>query len=532
MKKIDTGNSSFEKLIMNENLYVDKTNFLYNLITDGGTYYFCSRPRRFGKTLMLSTLEAIFKGKKELFKGLYIDSTDYDWEKYPVIHLDFSLLDTSSAKLLKKDLANRMISIAEKYGITVKDSGSPKAVYLKVISELAEINKVVILIDEYDNPLSRNIQSSKLQVIRDAIRDFFDVVKGSSPYLRFCLITGITRFSKVSIFSAMNNLTDISMKDEYATAFGYTQDELEKNFSAYIDKAVSENGSITGDEYLSQVKNWYNGYRFSPKSETVYNPVSIGSFFENGGNLFINYWINTGGMTSLLVDVARHVKFDFNTDEELSVSLNKIMTVDIIQMAQTEISKENFIALLYQSGYLTIKNAMPIGGSYLLSFGYPDKEVEQGLTEILLPVYLGSAAKKFASFNILKFFYLGEIAKAIEIFEDIFASISYHELVFNAENAWHASMSSMLRLMGADIVDERTTSIGRIDCVLRCPEKIYIIEYKFNQSAEDAIRQIKENRYFEPYLSSKEEVHLLGINFSTSKRNIIEWKDERFPSCD
>ena len=526
MKRIDTSNSSFESLILNGNLYVDKTEYLYNLIATQRLYYFCSRPRRFGKTLTVSTLDAIFRGKRHLFRGLFIDGTDYDWEEYPVLHLDFSMLDTSSPELLKMDLVNTVIDIVASYGVSVEYNGSPKAVYQKTIRELSKINKVVILVDEYDNPLSRNLTNSNLVEIKNVVRDFFDVVKGSSDCLRFCFITGITRFSKVSIFSSMNNLTDISMSSESACAFGYTQKELEENFSSAIDDAVAGTENMKRDEYLSLMKEWYNGYRFSPDSETVYNPVSIGSFFMNGGNLFINYWINTGGMPTILVDTAKHVRFDITKDREIAVSLNKIMTVDIVQMAQTEVSKENFIALLYQSGYLTIEKAISVGGSYLLSFGYPDREVEQGLTEILLPVYLGTAARNFDSLRILSYFYSGETDKAVESFVGIFSSISYHELIFNAENAWHASMSSMLRLMGADIIDERSTNIGRIDCVLKCPDILYIIEYKFNLSADEAVAQIKNSRYAEPYMECGKEIHLLGIDFSTEKKNIMEWKEE------
>ena len=525
MKTINRGNSTFEVLRTNDYVYIDKTKYLYNLIKDDGSYYFLSRPRRFGKSLTLSTLESIFKGKRELFKGLFIDTLDYDWKEYPVIHIDFSDITYNSTEGLKDKIRNNLLFIAGVYGVILPDFYDYDEAFKFLIIELAKREKVVVLIDEYDSLLNSNINNENIEGIREVLRGFYSVLKASSANIRFCFITGVTKFSKMSIFSSMNNLVDMSMSDEYSTMLGYTQKELEENFSEYIEKAVKDNKK-NREEYLAQIKRWYDGYKFSANGESVYNPVSIGLFFSEGGKVFNNYWINTGGMTYLLTEIAKKVKFDISLDTSIPVSTDILQSTDIIQLTRTEISKSSFLSLLYQSGYLTIKSAELIGEAYVYTLGYPNKEVEKGLNSILLPVYLGSNNYKDMPIMILSLFYKGKVDEALESFKRIYSSIPYNEIVFNKENAWHASFISMMRLMGADIVGEAETNIGRIDCVLTCPSDIYIIEFKFNQSAEKAIEQIKEKKYYESYLDTNKKIHLLGINFSTDEKNILEWKEE------
>ncbi len=524
MKRIDTSDSVFENFIKSDKLYVDKTSYLYRLITQGNRYNFLSRPRRFGKSLTLSTLEAIFKGKRELFKGLYIDSTDYDWKEYPVIHIDFSGIIFSSDYSLREEIKNKLLYIASKYNVKIQDDYEYDLVLSSLLEELAKRGKVVVLIDEYDSLIVHNMNSKYLDEILSVLNGFYAVLKACCKYIRFCFITGITKFTKMGIYPAMNNLVDISMSDKYSTMLGYTQEELEDNFSEYIDKAIKEE-NIEREEYLQEVKHWYDGYKFSANGESVYNPVSIGQFFYNKGELFEKYWINTGG-SSLIKDMAKSLKFDISSDISIPVSEDRLRSKDIIQMTKTEVSKVNFMSLLYQTGYLTIKKAEIVGGSYLLTLGYPNEEVKEGLTRILLPLYLGDRTSKDEAIRILSLLYKEKINEALESFKRVYSSIPYNEIVFNKENAWHASFISMLRLMGADIVGEAETNIGRIDCVLTCPSDIYIIEFKFNQSAEKAIEQIKEKKYYEGYLGTNKRIHLLGINFSTEEKNIIEWKDE------
>ncbi len=244
MKDIIVENSSFETLIEGNYLYVDKTRYLYDLLTRGGSYYFISRPCGFGKSLTLSTLEAIFKGKRELFKGLYIDSMDYDWKEYPVIHIDFSELDSKNPQELETQLKETLLDIAEKYGIEINQKLQYNRVLKALIVGLAEKEKVVVLIDEYDSPLTNNINSEKLEEIRNVLRGFYSVLKAQDRNMRMCFITGVTKFSKLSTFTGMNNLMDISVMDDYSSLFGYTQEELEKYFAEYIEDGAKKNGVI------------------------------------------------------------------------------------------------------------------------------------------------------------------------------------------------------------------------------------------------------------------------------------------------
>ena len=526
MKSIITGNSSFEVLINGGYLYVDKTKYLYELVKNTGTYYFLSRPRRFGKSLTLSTLEAIFKGKRELFKGLYIDSMDYDWKEYPVIHIDFSTCIGTSASDISDWINRKVVDIGSCYGIKLNKNVEFNYNLDKLIAELTEQEKVVVLIDEYDSILTNNINNEHIEDIRSTLRGFYSVLKAQAANIRMCFITGVTKFTKMSIFSTMNNLTDISMRKAYANMLGYTQQELEDNFAEYIEKGVVETGK-TREKYLSDIKTWYDGYCFVPKTESVYNPVSVGSFFQEDGTSFKNYWISTGGMPYILTEVAKRVQFDISVDTEIEVTPDTLQTPDLIQMVKTEVSKDNFLSLLYQTGYLTIKNVDSSDeDDILLLLGYPNKEVKKGLNQILLPLYLGSSYKDFKGERVLKSFRTGNVNEAMATLTSIYASIPYHELVFNAENAWHASFVSMLTLIGAQITTEDPTNIGRIDAVITCHKYIYIIEFKFNQSADVAIEQIRNNKYWEKYFTQGKEIHLLGINFSTEQKNIVEWKDE------
>ena len=525
VKDILVGNGSFDTLIQDGYLYVDKTEYLYTLIRKTGGYYFLSRPRRFGKSLTLSTLEAVFKGKRELFKGLYIDSTDYDWKEYPVIHINFSDIVFKSADELESKIRITLLRIARQYNISIDEQYAYDDVLKSLIEELNKKEKVVILIDEYDSPLTNNINSDKLEEIRTVLRGFYSVIKAADAYIRLCFITGVTKFSKVSIFSAMNNLSDISMKDEYSSMLGYTQAELEECFAEYIDRSASLYGT-SREEFLLEIKNWYDGYRFSPKGESVYNPVSVGSFFGDNSEVFSSYWIDTGGMSYFLTEIAQKVHFDISQESELKVASYTLSGVDLIQMVKTQVSRENFLSLLYQSGYLTIKSSSKRRSGYLLTMGYPNEEVEQGLNEILLPAYVGSAARNFDKLILLDLFEGGEVKKAMEKLSSIFASIPYYELVFDSESAWHAGFICMMNILEADIISEAATNKGRIDCVLKCPALIYVIEFKFNQSADEAIAQIKEMRYYEPYIKERKPIHLLGINFSTTEKNIVEWKEE------
>ena len=528
MKTIDAGNPTFEKLITSGNIYVDKTKYLYNLLRDGGTYYFCARPRRFGKTLTINTLEQIFRGRRELFKGLYIDSTDYDWKEYPVIHVDFGKCQKQSAEELSGWLNRSIMEIGRDYQIELDSSLDYDENFNFLIERLAKKEKVVILIDEYDKILSSNISNPEIEKMRDVLRGFFEVIKASYQNMKFVFITGVTKYSKVSIFSSMNNLNEISMDKPYACMFGFTEDEIETYFSSYIEKGCATTGK-DWQEYLEELKKEYDGYRFSPETDvSVYNPVSVSSFFAKGGEYFKNYWIDTGGM-KLLMDLARKVHFNIADDLEKPIAAAKIASFDIIEMATGNVTPLKYKALLLQSGYLTIKDTRYNGQELYLDF--PNNEVREAYASKILSVY-GSeeAEEEFKPYNLKEQFEKGNTQGIIDNLFSVYAAIPYREEQKIIEADYQGMFYSMMIVSGAKVNLEAVTNKGRIDAVVKTPKHVYVIEFKRDESAENALRQIKDKGYHEKYRAwsngFEKKVHLLGINFSTEKRNIESWKEE------
>ncbi len=525
MKKIDTGNSSFEKLISTGNLYVDKTSYFFDLIESGATYFFCSRPRRFGKTLALSTFEAIFKGKHELFKGLAIDSLEYNWRVHPVIHIDLGKCQRDTKKGVEDWINSTVIEIALEYGVALEKSNGYDINFSLLIEKASRKAPVVILIDEYDKILSSNIFNSEIEGMRDVIRGFFEIIKASYNNVRFVFITGVTRYAKVSAFSSMNNLEDISMDERYANMFGYTQKELESNFSEYIDEGSKATG-LERTAYLSQMKNQYDGYRFVPEAEPVYNPVSIGMFFLKGGKTFDNYWAETGN-TKLIMDIAKKVQFDISKDVSEPISKSSISSFDIVQMASKDVSDSKYKALLFQSGYLTISSSS--ADFQVLTLDFPNAEVRESFASSLLDVYAGDAAKdEFMPSLLFNAFVTGNTEKAINHLKSIYASIPYSISGDSNEHTWHYAFHCMMKAIGADLSSEVMSSKGRADCVLRAVDNIYVIELKRNSNAKSALEQIRKKGYVEQFrdLMPKCSIHLLGISFNSKERNISDWAEE------
>ena len=523
MKKIEVGNGTFAKLIESDNIYVDKTDIIYNLITSGSTFFFCSRPRRFGKTLTLSTLEEIFKGNKELFKGLKIYDTDYDWKAYPIIHIDLGNVQGSNAEQLMIALKDEMRIISSQYGIKL-ESELPSSMLRELISKISEESKVVILIDEYDKILSSNIYNPNVEEMREVLRGFFEIIKAASAHIHFAFITGVTKFSKVSIFSSMNNLNDITLDEPYATLFGYTEEEVKHYFSEYIEEGIKKTG-LSYDEYMAKLEKKYNGNRFSPDSDiTVYNPVSVGLFFSKGGKNFNNYWIDTGGM-KLLMDVAKHIDFDISKDITTPISKSDITVFDILEMASNTVSPYQYKSLLFQSGYLTIKSMNQSGDIFVLDF--PNDEVAEAYSENILASYMGNkTGSLFKSSDLRKSFDNGNTEEAIDKLKAVYASIPYDLLKKADEAHYSTAFFCMMKALGANIGSELETSKGRIDAVLENKRHIYIFEFKYNKTADIALSQIHETKYYEPYIAGKKKVHLIGMNFSSKEKNINEWKEE------
>ncbi len=526
MKNIITSISSFEELIKADAIYVDKTDIIYSLLTKTPGMFFCSRPRRFGKTLLLSTLEAIFKGKKELFKGLKIYDTDYDWKEYPVIHIDLGNIDADDATELKKKLLYLLDDIISQYSIKIDRTEYYETNLKRVIEKLAEDNKIVILIDEYDKILSSNIYNPNVEKMRTVLRRFFEIIKAASAHIHFAFITGVTKFSKVSIFSSMNNLRDISLTEEYSTLFGYTEDELNHYFAEYIANGISDSG-MTREDYIAALRRKYDGYRFTPRQkDALYNPVSIGSFFADGGIALNNYWIDTGGMM-LLMNVAKKVRFDISKDVARAIDIENITTFDILAMASNNISSAKYRSLLFQSGYLTIKG-VDEDNKNLLLLDFPNEEVATAYSKNILSLYGGeTAADTFSELKIDKCFADGRVGDAIDRLKSIYEAIPC-DLSKHADELYYSSIFfSSMKALGALIGSEIETKNGRVDAILKADKHIYIFEFKHDQSADIALKQIHDKGYANQFASdSSKTVHLVGINFSSSEKKINEWKEE------
>ena len=346
IKELTSYTYSFEELIQGEFLYVDKTEYIWNMIRPRTAGYFLSRPRRFGKSLTVSTLKAIFQGKKELFNGLAIYDKPYDWKQYPVIHLDMNGLDFSSVEELESSLCELVTEAAASHELTL-ESANAASMFRALINQLAEQEQVVILVDEYDKPILNNLGKPHAQKILDKLKTFYSVIKAFESKERFVFVTGVSKFCHVSLFSDLNNLTDITMNRDYATMFGYTQEEFETYFADRIDFACKQL-NMPREELLPEIKAWYDGYRFEEESETVYNPVSLAQFFVNSCK-FNNYWFSTG-TPSFLVELTK--KADFNFEKTLSEPVMGLA------FNAFEIDKIDPLALLLQTGYLTIKSSL------------------------------------------------------------------------------------------------------------------------------------------------------------------------------
>ena len=521
MQKIDSTTSSFESFITRECVYVDKTMYLYKLLTSGSRYFFLSRPRRFGKSLTLSTLKAIFEGRKELFDGLYIGQTDYEFKKHPVIHIDFGSCQRDNKEGTADWINYELSVIGRGYGIEL-DSKYHDANLKNLIIQLYEQHgPVVVLIDEYDKPLSDSIDNVQRAVeIRDVLRGFYEVIKSSASYLRFVFITGVTKYSKMSIFSSMNNLNDISIDSRYSTMLGYTQEELEHYFDEGIDEG-SKALNLTRSEYLSKIKRTYDGYCFAPNSQTVYNPVSVGRFFDEGGEVFRPYWIDTGGQ-KLLYETAKKIDFDIEADIEKAFDLSDLSSYDIVELVGENVSKKSYNSLLYQSGYLTIKSSFE---EDIAEFDFPNEEVRKAFSKILLPLYIGEK-NEFKGAYALVYLREGKIDEFISTVKSVFAFIPSN-IKSKYESAYQIGFCCMMRSIGAQIRAEEPTNKGRIDAVIETRKYVYIIEFKVNSTADVAIKQIQDKGYAEKYKAVEYQdktVVLLGINFDTDKHNVTDYK--------
>ncbi len=505
-QKYSIGIQDFAKLREENYVYVDKTKYIYEMLQ--GAYYFLSRPRRFGKSLLVNTLYYLFEGRKDLFKGLWIEEK-IEWKKHPIIKFDFSELDFEEN--LEKTIKERLFEIAKNYKVTLTKT-TAKSLFRELIMELSKIEKVVILIDEYDKPIGDFLEKDKMELAiknRDILKKFYSTLKGLDAHIRFFFLTGITKFAKVSIFSDLNNLHDLTLHPKYGTLVGYTQTELEFYFSERLKEiAISE--KLPYIDFLEKVKKWYNGYNWRGE-ETVYSSFSMLCFLSQGE--FNNFWFETG-TPSLLVKLMR---------EKVVVDVDNLIAGDDL-LSNFSIEKINFVTLLYQAGYLTIKEKND--DIYVLT--YPNLEVKKSMFRYLLNDFSNVAN---ASSSVVYYIEQALLKRDFELLKQqinvLFSSIPAEIFEQRLESYYHAIIFLTFQLLGYKMQAEVRTSGGRIDAVLEFDNAVFLFEFKVNKTPEIALKQIKEKKYFQKYLQPNKEIYLIGVNcFEKEIKDILVEKHQ------
>ncbi len=511
LQNLPIGIQNFESLRKDGYLYVDKTTLVYKLATTG-RYYFLSRPRRFGKSLLLSTLHAYFEGKRELFEGLAISRLEQKWDSYPILHLDLNTRNYKDASALPGILNEYLEKWEAVYGDAKKDRVLEERFTYVIEQAFARTGRrVVILIDEYDKPMLQAIGNESLQeAYRGTLKAFYGALKSCDQYIRFAMLTGVTKFGKVSVFSDLNNLKDISMRKDYHEVCGITERELLESFRPYVLRMADEL-DLSAEEVLKKLARLYDGYHFVPDCPGLYNPFSVLNAFD--ANAFGSYWFATGTPTYLVKLLQLH-------DYSLERMSNENATEDILN--SVDIASTNPIPVIYQSGYLTIKGYDPEFRTYRL--GFPNEEVEDGFFRFLLPFY-ASVDRVEAPFHIKKFveeIRSGQPESFLTRLKCFFADTPY-ELVCERENHYQNVLFILCKLLGVYVRAEYCTCRGRIDMVLQTKDYTYIIECKLDGTAEQALQQISDKGYALPFGTGDTKVFRIGLNFSAETRNIEKW---------
>ena len=511
------GIQTFERIRKEDKFYVDKTEYIYRMTHTDGTYFFLSRPRRFGKSLLVSTFQSYFEGKKELFEGLAIEKLEKEWNEYPVLHFDLSKGKHMEKAQLEEYLGYLLEDYEQKYGIENHRNGNNNR-----FNDLIEVvyrktgKQVVVLIDEYDAPLLDVAhEKEKLDVLRNTMRNFYSPLKGNESMLRFVFLTGITKFSQLSIFSELNNITNVSMDEPYAGICGITKEELLTQMSDDID-VLAEHLELSREETIQELKDHYDGYHFTWPSPDVYNPYSLLNCFAK--QKMDSFWFGSGTPTFLIEKMREfHV---------LPSQLGKVRAKAASFDAATE-RMTSLTPLLYQSGYLTIKDYEKKIDVYTLDF--PNKEIEVGLFDSLLLGYLGSEidAGRVVVADISTYINNGEMDEALQLLADFLETIPYCDNT-HYEGHWQQTLYIMFALLtNYDILVEQHTAKGRIDITMETADTIYVMELKFNKSAEEALAQIEAKHYADAFKMSGKKVVKIGLNFSVKDEvNCLEWKIE------
>ena len=512
MQNLPIGMQSFESIRKNDYLYVDKTKHIYNLV-NSSRYYFLSRPRRFGKSLFLSTLEAYFLGQKELFKGLYIETVEKQWTEYPVIYLDLNSGIYTTEEELYRVLNYPMQRLEQKYSIDVKEPSLSVRLKNIVLTAFEQTGKqVVILVDEYDKPLISTLDNEELHnKYKTILKGVYSILKECDEYIRFGFLTGVTKFSKISLFSDLNNLMDISLDENYTDICGITEEEIKTNFKEHL-QAFAEKENTTKEDILSQLKAMYDGYHFSENTSIdIYNPFSLlNSLTERK---FRNYWFQTGTPT-FLIKLLQENDYDLKDLSEGKITAKDLTSKESMMNAP--------VALFYQSGYLTIKDYNKKSGAYKL--GYPNKEVEESFLDFILPKYMHT--NENASFSYVEKMYEnlenGEIEDFLKTMKTFFASVPY-DLIKDTENHYQTVIFIICKLIGFIVEAEYKIVNGRIDMIVRTDNFLYLFEFKFDKSAEEALQQIDSKDYPLAFQQDERKLYKIGVNFSSQTKNIDKY---------
>jgi len=513
MKRLPIGIQTFRDIVQNDYLYVDKTEKIFDLVKNPKGVYFLSRPRRFGKSLLISTLNEIFEVNKELFKGLWIYEADYAWEKHPVVRIDFSKKKAENKDDLKGFILYQLNNIAEKYGISLERNQYDEA-FDELLTKLSGINKVVVLIDEYDKPIIDNIEKKDLAIeLREILKGFYTIIKACDEYVRFVLLTGVSKFSKAGVFSGLNNLKDISMDTRHLSLLGITRQEIESSFKDHIDQFAKTEG-IGKSELIEKITCWYDGFCFSRSCEKVFNPFSILLLFDNAR--FSNYWFESA-TPSFLIKLIKEKEFDLTGLDGVNISESAFSSYEIENL--------KIIPILFQTGYLTITEYNKERMEYTLA--YPNFEVKNSMTECLAEAYSFVERELVHGYawTLIDALRDQDFETFFDTLKIFFADIPY-DLHIKKEKYYQTIFYLIFSLIGLKVEAEVKTNKGRIDAVI-IDKDIYIFEFKFDGDKDQALNQIKDKRYFEKYQGKGKKIYLFGVEFAD--RNVGKWVVEKTP---
>jgi hypothetical protein len=513
MQRLPIGEQSFRKIREADMLYIDKTEHIHRLLTDA-SYYFLSRPRRFGKSLTLATIDEIFGGNKDLFKGLWIENK-WDWSKTnPVIHISFSTIGYREVGL-SKALVLVLNQYAKQFEIQL-ESATPGIMLRELILKIsAKIGKVVVLIDEYDKPLIDYLDKDEINIAKEnqkILKTFYAGLKDKDCQnaLRFLIITGVSKFSQVSVFSDLNYLSDLTLNPNFGALVGYTQKELEHSFKDHIKQVIKKSkGKYNRKSILAAIKEWYNGYSWNMK-DFVYNPFSILQFFNN--EQFQDYWFKTGTPTFLMKVMGEKRFFNLN-----NLKVNKTL------FESYDLDNLEVRSLLFQTGYLTIKKIDFRTGEYTLD--YPNREVEEAMHDHLIGLLLNRmAADSTRPILIMEqAFIQNDVAKVVTVINTMLKDLPSHVVNGKDEHFYHSLVHLHFRYLGLFINSEVHTSDGRMDAVVQTDTHIYILEFKLDESAQAALGQINDKKYADKFALENKILVKIGINFNSKKKSVDDW---------